>query len=133
MKETPVQQRIRLAAAQSNRHLWRNNVGALMDQYDRLVRYGLANESKRENNRTKSSDLIGITPLLITPAMVGYTIGVFTAIETKKSDWVFSTSDERAVAQLAFHDIVRGACGYAGFATSVEDYYRITGYAQNNT
>lgn len=40
----------------------------------RAVRYGLA---------VGSSDLIGITPVKITPDMVGKTIGVFTGVEVK--------------------------------------------------
>ena len=42
--------------------------------YPRAVRYGLA---------VGSSDTIGITPIEITPDMVGKKIGVFTAVEVK--------------------------------------------------
>lgn len=41
----------------------------------RMVRCGLA---------VGSSDLIGITPVVVTAAMVGRTIGVFTALESKQ-------------------------------------------------
>ena len=127
MKENPVQTRIRLDAAQNNSELWRNNVGACVDNSGRQIRYGLSNDSKELNDVIKSSDLIGITSIVITPEMVGMTVGVFTAIETKKSDWVFRLSDARAVAQAKFHDLVRRAGGLAGFARSVEEYRRIVG------
>ena len=127
MKENPVQTRIRLDAAQNNSELWRNNVGACVDNSGRQIRYGLSNDSKELNDVIKSSDLIGITSIVITPEMVGMTVGVFTAIETKKSDWVFRLSDARAVAQAKFHDLVRRAGGLAGFARSGEEYRRIVG------
>lgn len=125
MKESAVDSHIVLDAAQINVPLWRNNVGVLIDDTGRPVRYGLCNGSKAENAVVKSSDRIGITPTLITQEMVGQVIGVFTAIETKKSDWKFYASDKRAVAQKAFHDIVLKLGGYAGFAKNVEDFRRI--------
>lgn len=127
MTENPIQQQIRLAAAYQHLQLWRNNSGACEDKTGRQIRYGLANDSAAMNARIKSSDLIGITPTLVTPDMVGHLLGVFTAIEVKAEDWRFRPSDKRAVAQLAFHDIVRQAGGYAGFAQSPEDMLRIIG------
>jgi len=94
---------------------WRNNVGALLDARGVPVRYGLANETKAENKRTKSSDIIGITPTLVTADMVGSIVGIFTALETKHSAWVFKPDDPHTIAQLNFHNIVRNAGGYAGF------------------
>lgn len=125
MKEAAAASHIRLDAANINVHLWRNNVGVLIDETGRPVRYGLCNESKAENAVVKSADFIGITPVIITADMVGQTIGVFTAIETKKSDWKFYASDKRAVAQKAFHDIVLRLGGFAGFARNVTDFRRI--------
>ena len=108
--------------------LWRNNVGALLDKRGVPVRYGLANETKDENQRTKSSDLIGITPTLITQEMVGSIIGIFTALETKKSDWVFDPNPkQRDTAQLNFHNIVRGAGGFAGFVSDPNQIHAIVG------
>lgn len=120
--EELVQQQIRLDAGRINVDLWRNNVGACVDQSGRLIRYGLANESAKENDKIKSSDLIGVSPLLITPAHVGYYVGVFTAIEVKRSDWTYSSKDAHSVAQLKYIDIVRNAGGFAGFARSVEEF-----------
>lgn len=125
MKETPVAQRMQLEAAQLDILTMRNNVGACQDQTGRLIRYGLMNESAKQNKEIKSSDYIGIVPTLIQPHMVGYWLGVFGAFETKASDWVFSQADERAVAQKRFHDIVRRYGGYAGFVTGPGDVARI--------
>jgi len=125
MKESAVASHVRLAAAQLNIHLWRNNNGAFQDNTGRWVRYGLGNISEAFNRVVKSSDFIGITSVLITPDMIGMTLGVFTAIETKPSDWRMIPSDKRALAQLAFIDIVKQAGGYAGFARTVEEFRRI--------
>ena len=122
MKETPVSQRVQLEAAQIDVLLMRNNVGACQDATGRVIRYGLMNESAKVNERVKSSDLIGITPVVIHAGYIGMTLGVFTAVETKRSDWQFVHSDERAVAQMAFHDIVRRHGGFAGFARSPEEF-----------
>ena len=119
--ETAVQQHARLAMARMGCQVWRNNSGAYQDEYGNFIRYGLANESKQENEKIKSSDLIGITPTLITPSMVGYHLGVFTALEIKTSDWKMRPGDKHALAQLKFHDIVRAACGFAGFVTDPAD------------
>lgn len=131
MKETAVAQRVELAAANLNILTMRNNVGACQDQSGRLIRYGLMNTSAKENARVKSSDYIGITPVVAYVDGIGWTtLGVFTAIETKASDWKFDRSDERSVAQSRFHDIVRGYGGYAGFATGPDDVAKIVGRAK---
>lgn len=111
----------------TNGQIWRNNSGAYVDEHGRMVRYGLANDSKQLNDQIKSSDLIGITPTLITPQMVGYALGVFTAYECKPEGWHLRPGDKRGLAQQRFHDIVRQACGYAGFVTDPHDIYGIIG------
>lgn len=125
--ETPVQQRTRLEAAQNGLLMYRNNVGACTDDTGRLIRYGLANESAQINSVIKSSDLIGITPVtaFLSSVNAWVTLGVFTAFETKKSDWQFKPGDDRAKAQLKFHDIVRQAGGFAGFVTHQNDIHSI--------
>lgn len=124
MSESSVQQRIRLAAARLATTLWRNNSGALEDKDGRQVRFGLGNDSAKINKVYKSADLIGITPVTITPEHVGMTMGVFTAVECKPEGWKF-TATEREYAQLRFLTDVRLHGGKAGFATSVEDYRSI--------
>lgn len=131
--EAAVQQDIRLNTpfVAPGSFLHRNNVGAgiVTDAYgqQRQIRYGLCNDSAQMNKQFKSSDLIGPVPTLITPQMVGYHLGVFTAIECKPEGWTQRPGDERAAAQARYHDLVRAACGYAGFATSMDDVRRIIG------
>lgn len=125
MRESTTASHIRQAAPYDNVLLWRNNVGVLVDVNGRPVRYGLCNESKKMNEKTKSSDLIGITPTVITQNMVGYMLGVFTAVETKKEGWKYSDKDSRSVAQLNFINMVLQNGGFAGFASNVDEYKRI--------
>lgn len=127
MKESATASHVRLDAAQQNVLLWRNNTGAFKDETGRVVRYGLCNESAQLSKNVKSSDYIGITPVLITPEMVGRVIGVFTAVETKPSGWKLLPSDERGLAQKNFHDIVKNAGGFAGFASTVQQFRNIIG------
>lgn len=116
--ETVVQQRTRLAFADIG-PMWRNNVGACVDDTGRQIRYGLGNDSAQLNAVIKSSDLIGITPVTawLHSAQSWVTLGVFTALEIKASGWHQVPSDDRAVAQAKFHQIVRDAGGFAGFVT----------------
>lgn len=123
--EAVIQTNTRLLAAYNGLECWRNNVGACEDATGRLIRYGLGNDSVQLNREIKSSDLIGITPVLITPAHIGQTLGVFTAFECKNSDWHYSASDKRAVAQLRFHEIVRKAGGFAGFVSDPQQIHSI--------
>lgn len=128
MNEAAVDDHILKAASTDGNYLWRNNVGAFIDDRGIPVRFGLGNDSAKLNEVLKSSDRIGPTTIEITPEMVGMKIAVFTAIEVKKSDWVFRPSDKHAVAQARFHDIVRRAGGFAGFARSVQEYYDIIAF-----
>lgn len=125
MRESAAASHIRLEAARDNVTLWRNNVGVLLDINGRPVRYGLCNDSKKMNEKVKSSDLVGITPIVVTQEMVGQVIGVFTAVETKAAGWVYRESDKRAVAQQAFINIVLQNGGFAGFANDINTYKRI--------
>lgn len=117
--ETSVQQQTMLALAAIDGHAWRNNVGVAVDDTGRHIRYGLANSSAQMNAVIKSSDVIGIVPVTawLHSAQAWVKLGVFTALETKRPGWQFKPSDERAVAQKRYIDIVREAGGYAGFVT----------------
>ena len=125
MRESAAASHIRLDAAYLGVDLWRNNSGSFQDSTGRWIRYGLCNDSKTLNKMVASSDYIGITPVTITPDMVGQVIGVFTAIETKPTGWHLIPSDDRGLAQQKFHDIVKKAGGFAGFATCVKDFRNI--------
>lgn len=120
--EAAAQQRIRLEAPRHGVRLWRNNVGACMDDRGNHIRYGLANESTAMNKVIKSSDLIGITPLTILPEHVGGVIGIFTAIECKRPGWTYRAA-AREQAQLSFMQVVIGLGGYAQFATDPKDIW----------
>lgn len=116
--EAAVSNAVRLEASRKGVRSWRNNVGACEDKRGRLIRYGLANDSAAMNKALKSSDLIGIRPLLITPDMVGCTIGQFVAREVKRADWKF-TGTERENAQLRFLELVVSLGGDACFCNDV--------------
>jgi hypothetical protein len=89
--------------------LFRNNVGVLKDARGVPIRFGLANDSARVNQRIKSSDLVGMAP-----------DGRFLAVETKAPGWAFGGS-QREEAQLRFLNLIRARGGVGTFATSVED------------
>lgn len=114
--ETAVQGRVRLAANQAGGILWRNNVGAGYLQDGRFIRWGLANESEKENKRIKSSDLVGIQPIRVTLEMVGSVFGLFTAREVKAENWRFRGT-KRELAQQRFLDIINTLGGNARFTT----------------
>lgn len=115
--EAVVQTDVRLEASRKGLRLFRNNVGVLTDDRGVPVRYGLCNESKQMNKKVKSSDLIGIRPVLITPVHVGQVIGQFVAREVKPEAWRYSAT-EREQAQLKFLELIMSFGGDAAFANS---------------
>ena len=121
--EAKVQQEIRLDSSRIGAAMWRNNNGAAKTDDGRQIRFGLGNDSKRINNEFKSSDLIGPTPVQIVQGHVGQTLGIFTAIECKRGDWSWSGTP-REQAQWKFLQLVKHKGGFAGFAKSLEDYWR---------
>lgn len=114
--ESRQQSIIRLEAAHKGVWLTRNNVGALMDSRGVPVRYGLANESKAQNEAIKSGDLIGIRPVVIQSRHVGSTIGQFVSREIKHEAWTYR-GDAHERAQLAWIKFVISKGGDAAFAT----------------
>ncbi len=112
--EASIQTQIRLEGSRKGVLLWRNNVGAYKDDRGNFVRYGLANETAAMNKKVKSSDLIGIRPVLITPAHVGSIIGQFVAREVKKGAWKY-TGNAHELAQSKFIHIVNAKGGDARF------------------
>jgi hypothetical protein len=98
--------------------LWRNNVGALKTPYGGFLRFGLANESQKMNAALKSSDLVGIKPLLITQDHVGQLLGQFVAFEIKKPGWKFRETPKE-LAQKRFIDLVNEHGGYAQFVSKI--------------
>lgn len=131
--ESAVQADARLiASAEFGTPLWRNNSGAAAminpkrpDDPPRHVRFGLGNDSAKLNEKWKSSDLIGVKPLMIERHHVGRKLGVFTAIEVKETGWTFKPSDKRAKGQATFMNAVAMLGGLSGFAQSKDDVRRI--------
>lgn len=113
--EALMQNRIRLEASRKGCRLWRNNVGATMDHKGNFIRFGLCNDTKKMNSFIKSSDLIGIRPVVITHDHIGKIIGQFIAREVKSSEWHYADS-AREKAQLKFLELVASLGGDAAFA-----------------
>ena len=109
--------------AQLGGHAWRNNVGATPSRCPECntrqapVRYGLANDSARLNERIKSSDLILAIPRRIGPEHVGTLIAQFGAIECKRPGWEY-TGQGREPGQAAWLALVASLGGYATFTTN---------------
>lgn len=76
MTEKDVERRLILHASEVGSTLFKNNVGMYRDERGNVIRFGLCKGS---------SDLIGWTPITITPEMVGKRFAVFTAVEVKKN------------------------------------------------
>lgn len=125
--ETALVRRLMLAATERGARLLRNNVGdawqgratvaharttVTLERGDVVIRnarrvsYGLC---------VGSSDLIGWTPVTITPEMVGRTVAVFTAVEAK------TLRGRPTDAQIQFVHAVQAAGGLAAIARSTDD------------
>lgn len=120
--EAATQARLRVEAPKIGAALWRNNNGACTDDTGRMIRYGLANDSKKISDRFKSSDLIGITPVTVQPHHVGHRVGVFTAVEVKHPGWKRPEND-RDRAQEAFLVTVCQLGGLGMFVTHEGQYH----------
>lgn len=107
MSESAIQQRIRLALSRAGVVMHRNNVGAYRDETGRVIRYGVGHPG--------GSDLIGWTPTVITPDMIGRTVAVFTAVEVK------APKGRPTDAQINFLAQVLNAGGLAGIARSADE------------
>lgn len=122
LSESDVQQYIQAQGPYHNCLLFRNNSGALQDKTGRLVRYGLGNVSAILNKTMKSSDLIGITTVVVTQDMVGKTVGIFTAIEVKAESWRPGKDKKREEAQANFINLVKLKGGISAFCRSVSEF-----------
>ena len=128
--EAGAQQNARFVVGRAGGLVWRNNVGATpavvkahcpkcqfnFEIKQRVVRYGLCNDSHQLNDMFKSADLIGVMPRLITPQMVGSTIGQFLAVEVKTPGWSYKGAG-REVQQQAYLSLVASKGGIAQFST----------------
>ncbi len=128
--EAYAQQQARLAVAKAGGMTWRNNVGAnkvkekhecpachfRFEVINPPLRWGLCNDSPQLNSRFKSSDLIGIMPVTVTPNMVGSVIGQFISLEIKKPGWAYK-GDAHEAAQLAWLELIASKGGNSQFST----------------
>ena len=122
--ESTIQKNIRLVTNLTGGLLFRNNSGSAVFKQRgviRHVRYGLGNDSRLLNAQFKSSDLIGLTPVIIEPRHVGRMFGVFTAVEAKSGNWIYRAT-ERETAQLNFINKIRKCGGIATFASAESAY-----------
>jgi hypothetical protein len=108
---------VRLEAPKHGVWLTRNNVGVLPNpDTGRPVRYGLANESKAQNQVVKSADLIGFRKRVILPTDVGTVIAQFVSRECKAEGWKFKGT-ARELAQQRWRDFININGGDAAFAS----------------
>lgn len=120
--EAWAQQQVRLKVAHAGGLSWRNNVGATPSRCpgcgarQQPVRYGLANDSAKLNERIKSSDLICAIPRLIRPQDVGRTIAQFGSIETKRPGWRYTGAKQES-GQAAWLALIERIGGFATFST----------------
>lgn len=122
LSEAAVTSRVLLEAPSKNVILWRNQVGAFQDDTGRMVRFGLANDSKKMNERIKSHDYVGIRKLIITPLHVGHIVGQFVSREMKEAGWKFNMHDKHHAAQAKFGAIVNSYGGDAAFCTGTGSF-----------
>ena len=66
------------------------------------------------NQKIKSSDLIGITSVVVTESMLGQTVGIFTAIECKAPGRQY-TGNAHEEAQRKFGEIIMSHGGIFQF------------------
>lgn len=97
-RETPIMRRVMYALSQAGATVFRNNIGVAKYPDGSRVKYGLC---------PGSSDIIGWTPITITPDMVGSKIAVFTAVEVK------TARGRTAFNQVNFLERLRKAGGIA--------------------
>jgi len=128
--EAWAQQQARFNASRGGAMAWRNNVGATPSKVQTVcpkcsfnftikqtpIRFGLANDSQKLNEKIKSSDLILAIPRIITPQMVGSTIAQFGSVEYKRPGWEFKGTKPE-LAQLAWAQLIAKIGGYAAFST----------------
>lgn len=120
--EARVQSLVRIEAAQAGVWLTRNNVGAFQDPNSgRLVRYGLANESKTQNELIKSADLIGFRKRVILASDVGTVIAQFVSRECKVEWWRYSGKG-RELAQARWRDFVNANGGDAAIVSGTGSF-----------
>jgi hypothetical protein len=111
VSESVLLRKILLHASKLGLTLFRNQVGKYQLPDGRWITSGLC---------VGSSDLIGWTRVKITPSMVGLTLAVFTAIETK------APKNDLTDQQSKFIRAVNHAGGIARVVRNIEDIERFS-------
>jgi hypothetical protein len=125
-EETARQNKIRIALSEVGTTNWRNNTGLgwagkmikgvgkmmFVGKYDVVIKDA---RPLRAGLCKGSSDIIAIKPVLITPEMVGQTIGQFIAVEVK------TLTGKATKDQLNFNKQINDKGGIALIARDVED------------
>lgn len=131
MAERSLQNLLRMFMAQIGITNWRNNTGVgWAGRVTRVARSGtffveqgsviIADARPLKAGLcTGSSDVIGITPVLITQQMVGQTVGLFTAVEVKVG------KNKATEKQKNFLKVVEQNGGLAGVARCTDDINHI--------
>lgn len=130
MSEADFMRRCLKRATEMGARLFRVNVGrAWVGSDQKITRSGmyhveagsviLGNARPFKAGVPGMSDLIGWVPVEITPDMVGQTVAVYTAVETKAKRGRVTTE------QAAFIAVVSGAGGRAGVARTDDDLHNI--------
>jgi hypothetical protein len=106
MKESEIQNQIRIACNTGDTRLFRNNIGQARTKFG-IVNYGIPGVG--------GSDLIGFKTITIRQEHVGKKVAVFAAVECK------TPKGKPTTEQLNFIDYILKSGGLAGIARSTED------------
>ena len=135
--ESLATEQVRLSASVLGSRIFRNNAGACVDDTGRMIRYGLGNDGSKASKVLKFGDYIGITPLLITPEMVGQVVGIFTNLEIKPDGDMQKTLTaacrlgSREHYQWQTCEMVKSLGGLAGFVTNKNDVEQVLTWQPN--
>ena len=123
MNEGGIQNTIRMFLSNIGVLNWRNNTGqAWVGNAKKLPNGDVLIKNARPFRAglcKGSSDIIGLTPVFITPDMLGKTIGVFTSIEVK------TKTGRVTEEQQLFINTIKINGGFAGIARSTDDVDKI--------
>lgn len=109
MSESAVQRSIRVRLSELKLPFLRIQVGTFLTMQGKPIHIG----------EKGVSDLIGITPHVITEADIGRTVGIFTALEVKQTGG--HTAKERKANQGAYLKMVNRMGGLGAIVKSEED------------
>ena len=124
MNEKEVEKKLILYSSQMGSILFKNNVGMAFKEINGKkypIHFGLCEGS---------SDLIGWTPIVITPDMVGKKVALFTAVEVKLNKNGKYRATEK---QKNFIKAVIDAGGLATIADSYDDFDKMLDNFKNNS